>query len=141
MRRIKTAVRFWQSGIGLPAAIFVIILMVIISIAVNRLVGQNARTFEEQINLARSLYAAESGAGLVMNQIYPPEEFPAYGGGACPVSPVTYNFTVDGLNQCAATVSCDSSVVIGGKTHAAIESVGACGNVQRTVRVRTAYDN
>lgn len=128
-----------QLGIGLPAAIFVITLMAIIAIAINRLVSQSASTFEEQINLTRSFYAAESGAGFIMNGIYPPEEFPAYGGSTCPAVAVVYDFTVSGLNQCSATVSCDDSVVIGGKTYMTIESTGSCGDIERTVQVRTAF--
>lgn len=128
-----------QKGIGLPAAIFVITLMVLISVAINRLVGQSAQTFEEEINLTRAFYAAESGAGFVMNGIYPPEEFSAYGGSICPASPVSYNFAAEGLNQCVATVSCDDSIVIGSETYVTIESAGVCGDIERIVQVRTAY--
>ena len=133
------SLRLPQRGIGLPAAIFVITLMVIISIAINRLVGQSAQTFEEQINLTRAFYAAESGAGFLMNGIYPPEEFSAYAGSTCPATPVNYNFTAEGLNQCSVTASCDDSVVISGKTYITIESTGMCGDITRKVQVRTAF--
>ena len=55
-----------QAGIGLPAAIFVITIMAVIAIGINQLISQNAQTFEEEINLIRAFYAAESGAGFAM---------------------------------------------------------------------------
>ena len=128
-----------QAGIGLPAAIFVITLMAAIAVAINLMVGQNADTFAEEINLTRACYAAESGAGIAMNTIFPPEEYPAYATNAeCAAGPRIYTFTVDGLNQCTATVTC-SSVNTGGKTYATIESVGKCGDVIRTIQVRTVF--
>lgn len=130
-----------QAGIGLPAAIFVVTLMVIIAIAVNQLVSQNAQTFEEEINLTRAFYAAESGAGFIMNGIYPPEEYSGYGSSFCAGSgsPVTFSLTVDGLNECSVEVECDDSITISGTTYTTIESTGMCGDVQRTIQVRTVY--
>ena len=128
-----------QSGIGLPAAIFVITLMAVIAVAVNQLVSQNAQTFEEELNLTRAFYAAESGAGFVMNTVFPPEEYSAYAPNAeCIDIDRVYNFTVDGLNQCSATVRC-TPVLIGATTYATIQSKGSCGDVERTVQIRTVY--
>ncbi len=124
-----------QAGIGLPAAIFVITLLAIIAVAINSLVSQNAQTFEEEINLTRAFYAAESGAGFAMNWLYPPEDYPSY----TPVcSSRTYNLTVDGLNQCTADVTC-TLITISGTNYATIESEGTCGDVERTIQVRTVY--
>ena len=128
-----------QSGIGLPAAIFIITLMAVIAVAVNQLVSQNAQTFEEEVNLTRAFYAAESGAGIVMNTVFPPEEYPAYGTTAeCISTDRVYNFISDGLNQCSATVSC-TAVTISTVNYATIQSTGVCGDVERTVQVRTVY--
>jgi len=129
-----------QNGIGLPAAIFVITLMAGIAVAINQLVSQNAQTFEETINLTRAFYAAESGAGFAMNTVFPPEAYPGYASGAeCAAGPRVYNFTVDGINQCKATVSCGPPKVISGKSYATIESEGSCGDVTRTIQVRTVF--
>jgi len=128
-----------NSGIGLPAAIFVITVMALIAVAVNQLVSQNTQTFEEEVNLTHAFYAAESGAGFAMNTIYPPEEYSAYATTAeCAAGPRVYNFTVDGLNQCSASVTC-TAIVISGTTYATIESSGTCGDVERTIQVRTVY--
>jgi MSHA biogenesis protein MshP len=128
-----------QSGIGLPAAIFVITLMAVIAVAVNQLLSQNAQTFEEELNLTRAFYAAESGAGFVMNTVFPPEEYSAYATTAeCIATERDYNFIVDGLNQCSAAVTC-TPVTIGTTTYATIQSEGTCGDVERTVQIRTVY--
>ena len=128
-----------QSGIGLPAAIFVITLMAVIAVAVNQLLSQNAQTFEEELNFTRAFYAAESGIGFAMNTIFPPEEYSAYATTAeCVATERVYNFTVAGLNQCSATVSC-TPVTIGTVTYATIQSKGLCADVERTVQVRTVY--
>lgn len=131
---------YTQQGVGLPAAIFIITVMALIAAAVSQLVGQNAQTYSEAVNLTRAFYAAESGAGFAMNTIFPPED---YASGypnvnKCPASATVYNFVADGLNQCSATVTC-TSVTTAGSTFATIESEGACGDVERTVQVRTVY--
>ena len=67
-----------QRGIGLPAAIFVITLLAVITAAIYQLLGQNAQTYQEQINLTRAFYAAESGAGFAMNSLFAPEDYPLF---------------------------------------------------------------
>ena len=128
-----------QIGIGLPAAIFIITLMVVIAASINLLLTQNAQTNGEEIDLTRAFFAAETGAGFAMNTIYPPEEYPAYGTTAeCAAGPRTYNFTSEGLENCSASVRCDLISHSGGN-YATIESTGSCGDVSRTVQVRTSY--
>lgn len=113
--------------------------MAVIAVAVNQLLSQNAQTFEEEVNLTRAFYAAESGAGFVMNTVFPPEEYPGYGTTAeCVTTPRIYNFIVDGLNQCSATVTC-TPLLIGTTNYATIQSEGSCGDVERTVQIRTVY--
>lgn len=134
-----------QAGIGLPAAIFVITLMAVIAVAINLLVSENARSFEEELNLTRAFFAAESGAGFAMNTIFPPEEFPQYASGSgtpnaeCAAGPRVYDFTVGGLNQCSASVSC-APVTVDSVVYATIESTGTCGDVSRIIQVRTSFD-
>lgn len=140
---MKTSrLKFQQEGLGLPAAIFIIVIMALISVAINLLVQQNAQSFEEEINLTRAFYAAESGAGFAMNRIFPPEEYSSYTNGNCPNTVAdTYDFNQDGLNQCSAAVTCDSFIIppITGTTYATITSTGTCGDVERTVQVRTVF--
>lgn len=141
MRTITTIQKIhkFERGIGLPTAIFIITLMALMAVAINQLVTQNAQTFEEEVNLTRAFYAAESGAGFVMNGIYPPENYPGYAGRECTANDTfTFDFTVDGLNQCDAAVRCDITST-GGSSYITIESTGTCADVSRTIQVRTSY--
>ena len=129
-----------QTGLGLPAAIFVITLLSVIVVGVNYLVSGNSRSFQNEINLTRAFYAAESGAGFALNGIYPPEEYSGYAGSVCAGSgsPVTYEFENAGLGYCTAEVTCEP-ITIGSDNYLTIESTGTCDEVSRTVQVRTAY--
>jgi MSHA biogenesis protein MshP len=132
-----------QQGVGLPAAIFVITLMASIAVAISLLVSQNAETFEEEVRLTRAFYAAESGAGFAMNALFPPDEFPLYDTNAiCPDnvgSPRVYEFTAEGLSSCSAEVSCVLDTTVDGLNYYTISSTGTCGDVSRTVQVRTSF--
>lgn len=141
MNVMNSSERFGKSqmGIGLPAAIFVITLMAVLAVAINVLVSQNAQTFEEEVNLTRAFYAAESGAGFAMNTIFPPEEYSTYATTSeCVAGPRVYNFTVAGLNNCSASVTCEP-LLVGGRNYATIRSEGSCGDVTRIIQVRTVY--
>jgi len=132
-----------QQGVGLPAAIFVITLMASIAVAISLLVSQNAETFEEEVRLTRAFYAAESGAGFAMNALFPPDEFPLYDTNAiCPDnvgSPRVYEFTAEGLSSCSTEVSCALDTTVDGLNYYTISSTGTCGDVSRTVQVRTSF--
>ena len=130
-RKLKARLR--QQGIGLPAAIFIITTMAVIAVAINVLVQENAETFEEEVNLARAFYAAESGAGFMMNRIFPPEEYSVYAGSNCAAR--TYTFDAVGLAQCTAVVTC-STITVSSVDYNTIESTGSCGDVERTIQVR-----
>jgi len=125
--------RITQQGIGLPAAIFIITTMALIAVAINLLVEENAETFEEEVNLARAFYAAESGAGFMMNRIFPPEAYSAYVGSNCAAR--TYTFAAVGLAACTAVVTC-TTIAVSGVDYNTIESTGSCGDVERTIQVR-----
>jgi MSHA biogenesis protein MshP len=145
-RKLTVQLKRQLKGIGLPAAIFVITLMSVIAAAVFSLVSQNAQTYSEEINLTRSFYAAESGAGFMMNRVFPPESYPAYTTpntslANCPIGAgvtQTFTFIVTGLNQCVAVVSC-AAIENSGSHYATIRSVASCGDVTRTVQVRTVF--
>lgn len=130
-----------QRGVGLATAVFVITLLAVLALGINQLVQDNSESFVEEALLTRAFYAAESGAGFAMNGIYPPGEYPGYGGTTCagtPGSPVNYSFSVDGLVNCTAAVHC-TSITVGSNNYLTIESQGTCGEVSRAIQVRTSY--
>jgi MSHA biogenesis protein MshP len=136
-----------QKGIGLPAAIFVITLLAVITAAVYQLVGQNAQTYQEQVNSTRAFYAAETGAGFAMNSLFPPEDYPEFlaqptscsDWGAGETFPRLYEFSVEGLNQCSASVACED-IAFGGVVYPTFTSTGSCDGVSRIVQIRTSYE-
>jgi MSHA biogenesis protein MshP len=138
-RNDSLSVLHGQRGIGIPAALFVITLLAIIAVGINALLAQNAETYEEEINLTRAFYAAESGAGFAMNSIFPPEEFPQYNSTAeCAAGPREYTFTIAGLNECKATVTCSLDATVASVEYYTIVSEGSCDGVSRTVQVRSS---
>lgn len=129
-----------QQGIGLPAAIFVITLMATIAVAVNLLVSQNSDSLDEEVRLTRAFYAAESGAGFAMHLMFPPQDFPNYNTAAvCLTVARTYEFTVDGLAACNVAIECTTDATVDSVDYYTITSTGTCGDISRTVQVRTSY--
>lgn len=138
-RNELTSTSYVQRGIGIPAALFVITLLAIIAVAINLLLEQNAETYEEEVNLTRAFYAAESGAGFALNSIFPPEEFPQYNSTAeCAAGPREYTFTIPGLNECTARVTCSIDATVSSVKYYTVVSEGTCSGVTRTVQVRSS---
>ncbi|WP_419813218.1 hypothetical protein [Bacterioplanoides sp.] len=121
-----------SGGFSLPVAIFIIVILALIAVAVNRLVETGSRSYVASLLSSRAFYAAESGVQLSLIQVL---DTPV-----CSCSGVTdISFTnVSGLSACRAVVSCDDSLVINGDTYCTLSSRGECDgtNSQRTVEVR-----
>ncbi|MDC0598557.1 hypothetical protein OAP18_01745 [Gammaproteobacteria bacterium] len=125
-----------QHGLGLATAIFVITVMAFLAVVINQLVQNNAETTEEEIQLIRSFYAAESGVQLGLNALFPP---PASGvPSSCPASTsFMAPFTVNGLNTCTVVLECSGDTKsVGGVNYYTLTSTGTCGDVSRTIQVR-----
>jgi MSHA biogenesis protein MshP len=121
-----------QGGLGLPVALFIIVIMSLIAIAVNQLGASSSQSYSQNVLSTRAFYAAESGAQLRAENTLTPTACACSGG-----ADVTYNFTVTGLNQCSAVTNC-TSFSANGNTYCTIVSIGRCNNAvaERTVEVR-----
>ncbi len=121
-----------QAGLGLPVALFIIIIMSLIAVAVNQLTASSSQAYSQNVLSARAFYAAESGAQLRSQSVLSTE--PCACGGT---ENVTYNFTEPGLSQCKAETNC-TSFVANSETFCTIVSTGSCssGISQRTIEVR-----
>ena len=119
-----------QSGLGLPVAIFIITIMSIIAVAINRLNEASSQTYSQNSLSIRAFYAAESGAQLRAGTVLSTE--PCICG-----TNVNYDFSVVGLNSCRAVTTCDEFIA-NGETFCTITSMGSCDNTnaQRTIEVR-----
>lgn len=119
-----------QSGLSLPVALFIITIMSIIAVAVNRMNEASSQSYSQNILSSRSFYAAESGAQLRAHTVL--STTPCSCG-----ADVDFAFSVVGLNSCNASTSCDQFSA-NGDTFCTITSIGSCdnSNAQRTIEVR-----
>lgn len=121
-----------QQGLGLPVALFIITIMSLIAVAVNRLGEVSSQSYTQNILSVRAFYAAESGAQLRAQAVLSADPC------ACGATEsITYDFTVAGLNQCSAITSC-TSFIANSETFCTLVSIGRCDstNAERTVEVR-----
>lgn len=120
-----------QKGLGLPVAIFVITIMSIIAVAINRINEASSQSYSQNVLSSRAFYAAESGAQLKAHSVLATTPCD------CGSTDVVYDFSVKGLNQCRAATNC-TSFSVNGNTYCTIKSIGRCdnANAERTVEVR-----
>ena len=118
-----------QKGFSLPVAIFILILMALIAAAVVSIYSKSLDGVSQEVLSTRAFYAAESGAQHVLGQL-----FPLGGGAANCQANSSLTFSTNGLNNCQASMSCNSTT-IGSQIFYNIQSTGDCttGNT-RTVR-------
>lgn len=107
-----------QRGMGLVAAIFLIVVVAALVVAISRMVRTSEEAFARDVMTHRAFLAAESGAQLGLNRVFAPS-----GASAC-IS-WTWNLDSAGLRNCTAAVECRSEVV-GGTPHYTLESHGRC---------------
>lgn len=120
-------------GIGLMGAVFFMVVVGLLSAAITRSVTNGADAFALEIISQRAFFAAETGAQLGVQAVYPPQ-----GLGSCGNN--SWDLNVIDLPQCRATVSCRSSTV-GGFEYHTIESTGRCSDggdivAERVILVR-----
>ena len=121
-----------QSGLGLPVALFIIIIMSLIAVAVNQLNLSSNQSYSQNVLSARAFYAAESGAQIRSQGVL--STLPCTCGTN---ADITYDFTVSGLNQCQADTNC-TSFEADGNTYCTIVSIGSCADksAERAIEVR-----
>ncbi len=107
-----------QRGIGLVAAIFLIVVVAALVTAIVRTVRTSADAFSLDVVSQRAFLAAESGAQLGLNRVFAPSGTPACGNW-------TWQLDAVGLASCRAEVACRSEVV-DGTPYYTLESDGRC---------------
>lgn len=111
-----------QSGFGLPTALFVILVMILIVAAINTLNQINADTYGRQWLSLRAFYAAESGANLAATYHLSDLTAPT-----CNNSFVnSLNLSGNGLNGCAINIACEQQTE-DGEEFFTLTSTGQCG--------------
>ena len=110
-----------EQGFGLPMAIFIITVMAFLALAIHKLSEDSAQVTGINTLSMRAFFAAESGANIALNRLFPP----VGASSACAASMINalaFPTAVVGLNQCTVTVNCtlNSGVYL-------LESIGQCG--------------
>jgi len=144
-----SSLRAYQRGVGLPVAIFVITVMVTLTVAIQMQLVGNAEALQEELLLTRAHYAAESGARLALNGLFPPSGYPDYANrSVCgldvlatgPCGSDEYEFDVAELADCRARIAYDKFAIVDDVHYVAVFSTGICGEVQRVVKVETRFE-
>lgn len=102
----------YQSGGALAVAIFIIVVMSIIGIAMVRILSDLGRATVSDVYGARAYAAARSGAEVFLTDLFPldsPSDF-----SVCPIRDANppaeqfaQSFTIAGLSGCETSVACD----------------------------------
>lgn len=121
-----------QAGLGLVGAIFVIVVIALVSLAMSRMLEADKLTQSYEILGLKAFLAAESGAQLGVNRLIPPDSV-----GSC--ADRTFALEATSLRFCTATVSC-SKTTANGENFYTVSSIGQCtaGDfiASRTLEVR-----
>ena len=129
-------IRRSQSGLGLPSALFVILVLTLIISAMQNLNQLSAEAYGREWLALRAFYAAESGAQLAATYAINPDE-------SAPTCNATFisalSFSDIGLNDCEVTVACEAQTV-DGEQYWTMTSTGQCGTggdqASRVIQVR-----
>ncbi|GAA6134683.1 hypothetical protein NBRC116188_14720 [Oceaniserpentilla sp. 4NH20-0058] len=112
-----------QLGLGLPSALFLILILTLLLSAMNRFNDVNAAAYGREWLSLRAFYVAESGAQIAAVYSLNSEQT---------LSSCTANFIQDqlmtgiGFSECILNVSCDVKTV-SSKNYYTFTSEGSCG--------------
>jgi MSHA biogenesis protein MshP len=96
-----------QQGFLLPLAIFIIVVMGTFALIISRNTIQSSTAAVQEAISTQAFYAAESGAQRGMQVLFFPDaSFRQQVDTRCVALNTTYTYTVPGLNNCSAVVTC-----------------------------------
>lgn len=98
------SVRTKQQGSALVVAVFIIVVMLAIVLALSRILLSSSDSVVYEVQGTRALFAAQSGIELALTEL-----FPRSGANSC--SNWTFNFATAGLTGCEAQVQCSAQPV------------------------------
>ncbi len=107
-----------QRGLGLPMAIFIIVIVGSVLLAMTDLNTSGTQGFSQDYQSQRAFYAAESGAQVALNRIF-------MGGAAC--GNFNLSLSANGLAGCAVSVNC-TQVSVASINYYSINSDATCGS-------------
>ncbi|RVT45977.1 type II secretory pathway component [Rheinheimera sediminis] len=114
-------------------ALFIIVVMGLLVAALSRLVISSSSMVSTEVLGARAFFAAQSGLELGLAELYPLQRKTSASDSTAIGEPMVcevkdYVFSVAGLAQCKAQVSCvESDDTNTGIRHYYLTSIGSCG--------------
>lgn len=133
-----------QQGFLMPLAIFIVIAMGALAIAVSRNIAQSNNSTVQAMVSVQAFYAADSGAQFGMNQLFYDTASPLtraqVDSNCSALNGQSRSFSVAGLSNCETQLSCSLSIDTGNTTsYYTVTSTAQCGdsviNSQRSVQV------
>lgn len=102
-----------QRGAALAVAVFIIVIMSLIGVAMVRILGNSSQAIVGEVYGSRAQLAARAGAELFLTELFPHDAPAAQG--LCPVRTASpppevrpeQLFGIDGLKNCSTTIFCD----------------------------------
>ena len=141
-------VRRRQQGFLIPLALFIVIVLGFLALAISRMGVQTQLSSAQELVSTQAFYAAESGAQAGMQQLFFPDDTDRVAVGArC--AAMNLSPAIDaapGLGGCTVTVtcSCDNCAANAPTNYYTITSVGTCGSgvtsANRRIRVGAYLD-
>ncbi len=125
-----------QRGVGLPATIFLIVIIALIVLALSDINKKSGLGFGQDFYSMKAFYAAESGAQVALNRVF-------VGAQSCSNALADIDFDDSavnpGLDQCDTVLNCRQDIVEG-ITYYTFNSIATCGTgfeqAQRSIEVR-----
>ena len=141
-------VRRRQQGFLIPLALFIVIVLGFLALAISRMGVQTQLSSAQELVSTQAFYAAESGAQAGMQQLFFPDDTDRAAVGArC--AAMNLSPAIDaapGLGGCTVTVtcSCDNCAANAPTNYYTLTSVGRCGSgptqAERSIRVASYLD-
>lgn len=101
----QSASKSYQQGSALVVAVFIIVVMLAIVLALSRILLSSSDSVVYEVQGSRALFAAQSGMELALTEL-----FPRTGVSNC--SSWTFNFSIAGLTGCQAQVQCTAQAIV-----------------------------
>ncbi len=127
-----------QAGLGLPAAIFVIVVLALVVLALANLEERTGESLGRDVQSNHAFWAAESGAQAGLSVLFPPGGTPASCSNAYFGASTTHTIptAAQGLAGCTFTVTCSVQTDTAGNNYFTLRSTGVCGSgIDRAERV------
>ncbi len=104
MSRKLASVNTKQQGSALVVAVFIIVVMLAIVLALSRILLSSGDSVVYEVQGTRALFAAQSGMELALTELFPRS-------GAANCSNWAFNFAAAGLTGCQAQVQCSAQAI------------------------------